>query len=234
MDTGQNEPVPGADAYKTESLPVQSPPKVGYRKTREKYPAERFSSMIRRLNPIAAINGTYFDTITKRPVGTIVINGQLVHVGDRGTAMCLDSNNRVEFLLTSGIPGTAMDWTRYRTVISTGPTLVRNDRIYLYPRAEKFKDPAVYARARRSAVGVTMENKLLLVTVKRKITLRQLARIMKALGARDAVALDGGTSSGLYYRGKMVTKPGRTLTNILSVYETPSPALSPGPNRVPD
>jgi hypothetical protein len=41
---------------------------------------------------------------------------------------------------------------------------------------------------------------------------------MRELGAYDAVAMDGGTSTGLYFGGRMIAQPGRALTNALVVY----------------
>jgi len=35
----------------------------------------------------------------------------------------------------------------------------------------------------------------------------------------DAVNLDGGGSTCLYYRGAMVVAPGRRLSNLLTLYE---------------
>jgi hypothetical protein len=67
-------------------------------------------------------------------------------------------------------------------------------------------------------VGLRANNKLLMVAVTRPVTLSRLARLMKALGAVDALALDGGTSAALYYKGKTIVRPGRSLTNILAVY----------------
>jgi exopolysaccharide biosynthesis protein len=69
------------------------------------------------------------------------------------------------------------------------------------------------------AVGVTKHNKLLLVVVERPITLRQLSWVMRALGATDAIALDGGGSTCLYYRRTVKVLPKRKLTNLLVVYE---------------
>jgi hypothetical protein len=57
---------------------------------------------------------------------------------------------------------------------------------------------------------------------------------MSQLGARDAVNLDGGTSSGLYHDGQIITRPGRGLTNCLMVfadqasYQTALSELAPG------
>jgi exopolysaccharide biosynthesis protein len=38
---------------------------------------------------------------------------------------------------------------------------------------------------------------------------------MEKLGAQQAMNLDGGASSGLYANGKMLTAPGRKLSNAL-------------------
>jgi exopolysaccharide biosynthesis protein len=37
-------------------------------------------------------------------------------------------------------------------------------------------------------------------------------------GAYQAMNLDGGASSGLYYYGKYITQPGRDISNALLVY----------------
>jgi hypothetical protein len=41
---------------------------------------------------------------------------------------------------------------------------------------------------------------------------------MKALGAYHAVALDGGTSTAMYFAGRFIANPGRGLTNVLMIY----------------
>ena len=67
-------------------------------------------------------------------------------------------------------------------------------------------------------MGVTPENKLLLLTTRQPVSLHQLARIFSDLGAVDAVNLDGGSSSAMYHSGKMVTRPRRRLTNLIAIY----------------
>ncbi|MNJ60560.1 hypothetical protein D3C77_563010 [compost metagenome] len=46
-------------------------------------------------------------------------------------------------------------------------------------------------------------------------TMKQWADIMKALGAKQAMNLDGGASSAMYGGGKMLTPAGRLLSNTL-------------------
>jgi uncharacterized protein YigE (DUF2233 family) len=179
---------------------------------------ETFRSMLRRVRPAAAVTGTYFGMRSGQPVGDIVIGGQLVNSGFVGTALAITPENEVRFIRTRR--GQTHDWSEYETVVCGGPRLVTGGRARVYPYAEGFRDRSLFKRRPRTAVGVTRWNRLLLVTVKRPIYLRQLARLMRSLGCRDAIALDGGNSSAMFYRGRFATRPQRSLTNLLVVYDT--------------
>jgi hypothetical protein len=80
----------------------------------------------------------------------------------------------------------------------------------------------VFARsAPRTAVGITNSNHLLLVTTVGGSSLGALARAMREMGATYAVNMDGGSSCGMYYMGRMVRRAGRSLTNVLAVHLRP-------------
>lgn len=179
--------------------------------------AESIWDMLARARPTAAITGTYFSTTNKLPVGDIVLEGELVHFGGVGTALCITYDNQARFVRQR--LHRKHDWSMYRVVLGAGPRLLLNGRVWLYPAGEGFRDKRVYARSKRTAVGITKRNKLLMVVVERPITLRRLAYVMKALGATDAIALDGGGSTFLYYRNQVKVFPQRRLTNLLVVYE---------------
>lgn len=182
-----------------------------------KFPHQPFSSMIRETNPAVAIDGTYYDTKTFQPVGTLVEKGEFLVRGKHGIAVCFDEQNHVVFQPVSNFR--EFPWKKFQVVLSTGPTLIRDGHIHLYPYAEKFHDPDLFRPARRSALGVTQDGELLLVATRAKIWFRDMAWIMKKLGAVQAVSLDGGSSTALYYRGKYLIHPARVLTNIFCIYE---------------
>ena len=69
-------------------------------------------------------------------------------------------------------------------------------------------------------MALTRHGKLLLVAVEKPILLRTLAGALQSLGAVDAMCLDGGSSAGLYHRGKTRLQPRRPLTNVLVVYDS--------------
>jgi exopolysaccharide biosynthesis protein len=134
-----------------------------------------------------------------------------------GTALTFGAGNRVRFCrghLTIAAP-------ELQTVLRAGPRLIDQGRISLMPAVEGFRDPSILARKPRAAVGLTRKNKLLLVAVTKPVYLREMARVMVALGAYDAMCMDGGSSTGLYYAGKSYQVPRRVMTNVLMVYARP-------------
>lgn len=192
--------------------------------------AEPFSRMIRRTAPCAAITGTFFDIQTSRPVGAIVSEGREIWPGNRGSAIVIDFFNRASVL--DPPHGTRLDPGLYRLVIRGGVRILNAGEFFAYPREQRFKDSRVWSAARRIGVGVTESNKLVLMATSEAVYIRDLAAAMKTYKVRSAIALDGGTSAGMYWRGSYLVSPGRKLTNILTVHEGPGIAwvMAPPPN----
>ncbi len=184
--------------------------------------SESFESMVRRRAPLAAVTGTYFCTRSLVPVGTIIIGGRRVHVSCIGNTVCFLGSTRVRFVDTT--KGQDYDVAGAHSGLRTGPRLLKNGHYALSPRREGFRSPGLFGAHVRMALGVTAHNKLLLVYVATPVTFARTASIMKALGALDAICLDGGSSSAMYYRGRMIHRPGRRLTNIIEVRNLPPAA----------
>jgi Phosphodiester glycosidase len=109
-----------------------------------------------------------------------------------------------------------------RAVVNGGPRLVRAGRAHVTAAAEGFdwpEDPGFYyrfgvRRNPRTLAGVTAAGRLLLVTIDGRrpghsvgASFAESAAVMRALGARDAVNLDGGGSTGMTVGGALVTLP---------------------------
>ncbi|MFH0887458.1 MAG: phosphodiester glycosidase family protein [bacterium] len=109
-------------------------------------------------------------------------------------------------------------WAEVAEGLGAGPRLVTDGNITYDPQAEGFsQDKILSLSGARSAVGITPDGYLLMVTT--SATVKELATVMKELGAYNAMNLDGGASSGLYYKGKYVTPPGRLISNALLIME---------------
>ena len=178
--------------------------------------SEPFRQMIQRSQPNVAVTGTFFSLDNLQPVGDIVIDGSLVHFGGMGTALCITPDNQAQMVTCQW--GRHHDWSPYDFVVACGPRLLQRGRVVLNPHAERFRDAHMLAPNSRIAVGITRGNTLFFVMTHQPIYLGKLARVMQALGAKEAMNLDAGTSTGFYYNGATLAKPGRKLTNMIVVY----------------
>ncbi len=68
----------------------------------------------------------------------------------------------------------------------------------------------------RSALGETKNGKIVLVA-SGNTTFPSFAKALKEIGIVNAIGLDGGASTALYWNGKTILSPGRKLTTILAV-----------------
>ncbi len=109
-------------------------------------------------------------------------------------------------------------WNEVEGALGAGPRLVTDGKVTVNPKAEGFTQDNILRHAgARSAVGVTKDHYLLLVTT--TATMNDLGSLMKALGAVNAMNLDGGASSGLYYNGGYITRTGRQISNGLLILQ---------------
>ncbi|HEX2951080.1 MAG TPA: phosphodiester glycosidase family protein [Armatimonadota bacterium] len=187
-------------------------PAIAYNRLGRRQSFSSFQSVYR---PLAQITGVYFGFADSLPVGDIVINGHAYYDGAVGSALAITHGNYATII---DVPyHQRRTWSGYQSVLQGGIRLVRNGRRSLSPHSQGFHDPGLFQRAPRTAVGITSSNKLLLVASSRGQTLSELADVMRSLGCRDAMSLDGGGSTGLAYRGRVIIAPGRSLSNVLMV-----------------
>lgn len=175
----------------------------------------------------AGINGCFFNAYTsssyKTPYMNLVTNGVVRYSSNIGVTLGFDSRGdyRMEHpvfsesqqkVVRAESPGF---WADAQEALGCGPLLVKDGVISVNPAAEGFRqDKIVSLRARRSAVGITRDRHILLVTCD-TAGIRELAAVMQELGAVDAMNLDGGGSSALWANGRYLAGPGRAISNAL-------------------
>jgi Phosphodiester glycosidase len=103
----------------------------------------------------------------------------------------------------------SLGWPRVLDVVGGNPTLVQGGRVVV-PRGTSAFD----RRHPRTGVGVTPGGRVLLVIVDGRrpgysvgLTTRGFARLFVSLGAERALNLDGGGSTTMYVRGRVVNRP---------------------------
>lgn len=122
------------------------------------------------------------------------------------------------------------DWLEqgFEHIIGGGPRLVKNGVVSITGEQEQFQADVLRGRAPRTALGITADNRLLLVTVNGRqpgisigLTLHELAELMIDLGAIDAMNLDGGGSTTMVIRNQVLNLPSdgieRSVSNALVV-----------------
>lgn len=174
--------------------------------------------LVRTRHACAAVTGTFFAPRSGYPVGDIVVDGTMKAQGRRGSALAIDYYGRPHVFDTAY--GKRVDWTSYRWGLRGTVRLLRNGRASVDPKGQRFHDARIWSRVARTGAGVTKSGKLAFVATRYPVTLTEFAKAMAKLGVRDAVNLDGGSSTCLVYRGVVVIRPARRLSNMVLLSET--------------
>ena len=121
---------------------------------------------------------------------------------------------------------TPLGWGPIVTALGGGPRLVKNSQIAV--TSEGFRDDVTKGAGPRTAFGIDKAGRYIILVADGRqgfyssgLTLQELAATMQKLGAVDAMNLDGGGSTALAVRGKIVNRPSdgieRSVANALLV-----------------
>ena len=117
----------------------------------------------------------------------------------------------------------------YENILGAGPLLVKSGKVMVTADKESFPADIAVGKAPRSALGITSEQNLILVTVDGRsdysggVTLEELAAYLVQLGAVEAMNFDGGGSSTLVTLNRVLNNPSdgklqqRAIGNILGI-----------------
>jgi exopolysaccharide biosynthesis protein len=105
-------------------------------------------------------------------------------------------------------------WKQATSVIGGGPQLIKNGRVEITNAAEKILPSFVSDGHPRTAIARLKSGQLLLLTVDGRqpgesigMSLTMLADLLLEFGAVEAINLDGGGSTTMVIRNKLVNKP---------------------------
>ncbi len=103
-------------------------------------------------------------------------------------------------------------WEKSNHIVSGGPFLIKNGEIFVDAKEQKLL--AITGRNPRTAIGYTENNEFIMMTIDGReqnsigMTLEETAKQMKDFGCIWAMNLDGGGSSVMYVKDKIVNTPG--------------------------
>ncbi len=119
-----------------------------------------------------------------------------------------------------------INWPKITTALGGGPMLVQNSKISI--RDENFRSDVTNGTGPRTAFGIDKYGRYIILIADGRskwystgLTLSELAATMQKLGAVSAMNLDGGGSTTMAVRGRIVNRPSdgaeRSVSNALLV-----------------
>ncbi|MPY66897.1 LysM peptidoglycan-binding domain-containing protein [Deinococcus sp. SDU3-2] len=178
----------------------------------------RVSTLSRVSGAKAVVNGSYFHPQSYIPAGDLVVRGRLVALGRIPAGLAITPDNRATIrAVPARGDGAKVAWRGMETVIAAGPSILK-DGVVRRQYSSAFRDPALFGRAARSAVGLVSNRDLVLVTTHARLTTTEMGKVMARLGVRDALLLDGGSSAGLAWNGTAVLESVRSVAYGIGVF----------------
>lgn len=171
-----------------------------------------------------AINAGFFDPQNSKTISYIVKNGQITHnpidnerftqredlspymekILNRSEFRMLNCSGNMEYNITQR--NTPVDSDCFITYsVQAGPALLPQlnleEEFFIVKKDSKVtrQSASALGRVARSAVGIT-EDRILIVAASNynPMTLKELADFMRQIGAKEALAFDGGSSTSFY------------------------------------
>lgn len=180
---------------------LEIPPAAGLRFDVEAPGAlTRTSAMATQRSALAALNGGFYNTKNGAPVGLLRLDGALANAATAGQgSLGVDAQGRLALAVRP-----AGDWPEVHEALGAGPFLLRDGEVLDHgPKQKTVRHP-------RTAIGRTADGRVLWLTLDGRTekaagtSHEETARILRALGCREALNLDGGGSSTLWVTGRGV------------------------------
>ena len=192
--------------------------------------------------------GSQYTTLIDNEVVVTIKNDQVIQKLSLGTAgqdtvsipengyiLVLRAFNSAAAAFAPGTPVTLEQQTQpasfehFPYILGAGPLLITKGNVVLDAQQEGFNQNFIEGQAPRSVVGITANGQLKLVAIQDRVggrgpTLTETTQILLKLGCREALNLDGGSSSTLYLSGKLINRHPQTAARInsaLGVFLTP-------------
>jgi exopolysaccharide biosynthesis protein len=145
----------------------------------------------------------------------------------------LKLKTKIEVTISHSSPINAMpnpSLNQVEDIVGGVPQLIKNGKIEITWQAEKSSKDFVETRHPRTAVAKLKDSKFLMVTVDGRqpnvsvgMNLNELAEMLLELGAADAMNLDGGGSTTMFVKDKVVNLPSdktgeRPVSDVILVF----------------
>jgi len=173
------------------------------------YGQERVKDMCKRHNGIVCVNGGGFNDDTGYgsdiPKGTLIKDGEIIWSDSSKASNLIGFNKDNKLVLATKTAQETIDMG-YRDALEFGPFLIVNGKKLQYESSA-----GGYDRAARVAIGQRKDGVVLFLVTEgvhtNGPTLLEVIEILEKYGAYNAANLDGGTSSQLVIKDKLINTP---------------------------
>lgn len=179
---------------------------------------ETTSEIAERYNAVAAINAGGFIANSAVPesssdssgsaAGIIISKGKIVYNSlKEGEKSCIAGITKYGTLVVGDHSVEELKQLDVTEAVSFGPSLIVNGEKTIT------SGDGGWGTAPRTAIGQRKDGSILLLVIDGKyigrlaVTLKELQDILYEYGAYNAINLDGGSSSTMYYKGKTISNP---------------------------
>lgn len=195
---------------------------------------------------LAAVNGGFFNMDEGWSIGLVMNHRRVLYSPCsvkkfRATVGFVSKGVLFDWIHPADIEGNRIGkaktgWDKCRAALGAGPMLLRQGKNYLEQDSQEFNTTVL---APRTAIGSTEDGTVILLVVdgrqtwwSRGVSLPELAELILAHGAVEALNLDGGGSSVMILQNDIVNRPSdgsqlgltgkeRAVTNVLTVSKIP-------------
>ncbi|HTP10781.1 MAG TPA: phosphodiester glycosidase family protein [Anaerolineae bacterium] len=184
---------------------------------------------------IAAINGDYFGA-DRGPEGPTVVQGQRLDTPltialnpskYRRTTLALSRSGQAAITHLNPIDplGPSVYHDPLFNAVSGGPIILHHGVVLPEALSCLFDGIPIGAcrRDRQTAAGVDETGKLLYLLASTTRSTSDIAELLRNYGAFDAMKLDGGGSTQLWYRGRTLVDSDREVANALLLFKEDTP-----------
>ena len=189
---------------------VQDPSRVSVGTSRDNFnskPGLQLHEIAERYNAVAAINGGAFEDNGGggnggQPGGVVIADGNLMHKADKSALRNIVVGfNEDNILIFGEFSGAEAQEKNMRDAVTFGPVLIANGNPVTVTGSGSGLNP-------RTAIGQRADGAVLMLVIDGRqansigASYADLIKVMQDYDAVNAVNLDGGSSSMLYYEGE--------------------------------
>lgn len=199
-------------SFKGKLLKIYNPLRVKMVTTKNLFKAgEKTSDIARRVGAVAAINGGGFNDPNGKgnggfPQGITIHEGKVLTGKDIKAPQDIIGLDKNGLLVIGKYTLSQLMQMEVKEAVTFGPQIIKSGH-------RKIRGNGGWGIAPRTAIGQTKDGAILMLVIDgRQIssvgaTLKDVQEIMLDYGAVNAANLDGGSSTTMYYKGKVINSP---------------------------